>query len=131
MNWLTNYHEDHMAVLLLLSKLEGNIKDLEIGEPRPNMSFELNEFGKVLTDVIIPHFKNEEENIYPKAAKKDEAFIKEMYQEHYALSKLFEEYLTALQPLDQQTIIKSGKAMISLLKGHIEKEETILPKLLT
>ncbi|MFZ5640385.1 MAG: hypothetical protein ACOY4Q_06815 [Bacillota bacterium] len=43
MSWLEGYHEDHMAVLLLLEKMEGNIQYLEAGQAGPNMIYDFKE----------------------------------------------------------------------------------------
>ncbi len=130
MDWLKNYHEDHMSVLLLISKLDGNIMDLEAGESRPHLKFELDEFGEVLKNVIIPHFKNEEVAIYPKAAAIDKNFTDKMYAEHNLLYSLIDEYLKALKPFNKEQLIKTAHSITEILREHIEKEESILPNLL-
>lgn len=43
MSWPEGYHEDHMAVLLLLEKMEGNIRYMEAGQAGPNMIYDFKE----------------------------------------------------------------------------------------
>ncbi len=133
MTWLDRYHEDHKSVLLLLAKLEGNLTEMEKGQTRPNIMLEFEEFGDVIKQVIIPHFKAEEEDAYPKLVKLNPAaaqFVDNMLEDHRKLHKAFKEYLAALGPANQDKLIKSGKIMLQLLMKHIEKEENALPELL-
>lgn len=63
MDWLKVYHDDHKAVLVLLAKFEGNILDLRAGLATPNTFVEFKEFGDVIRNVILPHFKSEESKV--------------------------------------------------------------------
>lgn len=130
MSWLKRYHDDHMSVLTLLAGLEGNIKDFELGLDRPYMMTEFEEIGKIIKEIIIPHFHNEEKNIYPKVAEKDEdgkTFINNMLEEHQQLYATFEDYLHALENNDKQKLMESGKIIVNILRGHIIKEEKYIP----
>lgn len=132
MSWLEHYHEDHMSVLLLVEKLEGNIKYLEAGQAGPNIIFEFKEFGDVLREVIIPHFKNEETGIYPAVAKINAAansFINAMLEDHAVLYKAFDEFLAGLEPADFERLKAAGGEIIPVLRRHIHKEEEFISDL--
>jgi len=124
-NWIANYHEDHMAVLRLLAKLEGNIKEISMGTKRQHVDMEFKEFADVIKDVIIPHFKQEERGIYARineVSEKHQNFIKSMLDEHERLYLVFDQYIAATDPLEE-------KAIIEVLERHIKKEEEIIPRL--
>lgn len=130
MSWMNRYHEDHMSVLTLLAGLEGNIKDLEIGQDRPYMMIEFEEIGKIINNIIIPHFRQEEKSIYPKVASQNDngkTFIEHMLEEHQKLYVAFEAYLRSLENKDNQGLINSGKIIVEVLKNHIIKEEKAIP----
>lgn len=137
MTWIDSYHQDHKAVLLLLVKLEGNLTETEKGQTRPNIMLEFEEFGDVIKQVIIPHFTGEEEDVYPQLVKANPVagkFVDDMLEDHRILHKAFNDYLealdSALNPANQDKLIKSGKVMLQLLMKHIEKEEDVVPELL-
>jgi len=97
--WLSRFHDDHMAVVRLLPKLEGNLKDLEHGEAGVNAIWDLREFAEIIRNVIIPHFKNEEKTVYPKASgvgEEAQKFMTGMYKEHEDLYEAFEGFFKAL-----------------------------------
>jgi iron-sulfur cluster repair protein YtfE (RIC family) len=132
MSWLEGYHEDHMAVLLLLEKMEGNIRYMEAGQAGPNMIYDFKEFGDVLREVIIPHFKNEEEGIYPSLAKINAAaksFVDAMLADHAVLYKAFDEFLGGLEQSDLGRLTAAGRQIIPVLRKHIHKEEELVPEL--
>lgn len=98
MRWLKNFHDEHAAVDFVLTKLEGNLKDIENGESGENVIWELKEFVEIVNNVIIPHFKAEEEGVYPEALRlsEDKNFITGMYDEHNMLYEAFEEFTKSL-----------------------------------
>lgn len=99
MLWLNRFHDDHMAVVRLLSKLEGNLRDIEHGEAGINAIWDLREFVEIIKGVIVPHFRNEEKTVYPKASIVDEEareFILGMYKEHDDLYEAFEGFFKAV-----------------------------------
>ena len=99
MLWLNRFQEDHMAVVRLLAKLEGNLKDLEYGEAGVNAIWDLREFAEIIRNVIIPHFKNEEKTVYPKASGvggEARKFMTGMCEEHEDLYVAFEGFFKAL-----------------------------------
>ncbi len=129
-NWIDNYHEDHMAVLRLLAKLDGNIKEIDMGTKRQHVDMEFKEFADVIKDVIIPHFKQEESGIYARineVSEKHQNFIKNMLDEHERLYLVFDQYITAADPLEEQAIIEPAKTIIEVLERHIKKEEEAIP----
>lgn len=133
MNWLKNYHEDHMAVLLLLAKFEGNIMSLRAGQATPNTFTEFTEFGDVIKGVVIPHFKSEETGIYKNISESGpdgKEFIDNMLQEHIALYKLFDQYLAAVEALDNDKLIEISDTLEKVLRHHIHQEEEEIPKIM-
>ncbi|WP_366924672.1 hemerythrin domain-containing protein [Metallumcola ferriviriculae] len=132
MSWVKHYHDDHMAVMRLLAKLEGNIKEIEMGEKRTHLNLELEEFARVIREVIIPHFKHEETGIYARIAEVSEEerdFINRMLEEHRRLYVAFEDYLSAVDSLDEAKLAAAGKIIIDILAKHIKKEELVIPKI--
>mgnify|MGYP000881671980 CR=1 FL=1 len=67
MSWLQLFHDEHTALYFILPKFEGNLKDIEHGEAGENVIWELREFAEIIKDVLIPHFREEEKNVYPRA----------------------------------------------------------------
>lgn len=132
MDWLSNYQEDHKAVLLLLAKMEGNIQYLKAGTETPNTFVEFEEFADVVRDVIIPHFKSEEDGIY-KDIRELEAegkkFADDMVTEHEVLYPLFEKFSAAVKNRDREKLIEAGGLLIQVLTHHILKEEDEMPRL--
>ncbi|MGQ5712088.1 hemerythrin domain-containing protein [Desulforudis sp. DRI-14] len=127
MSWLTRFKDDHKAVLFLLDKLEGLLKDTEYLGLRPTMFAEFNEFVEVVDDDIHPHFKAEEETVYPMAASVGEEarrFIDGMLDEHRKLYKVFDGFKQAVERKDAEEIRKYGFEIVKWLRVHIKKEET-------
>ena len=132
MSWIKHYHDDHMNVLQLLAKLEGNLKAMETGTAGPAVNLELQEFGEVLENVIIPHFKSEEKHIYVETSKISERhreFIYHMLDDHRKLYVAFEEFIQALKPIQQDKLTGAGETIIKVLRSHIIEEEKVLPEL--
>jgi len=129
MLWLNRFHEDHMAVVRLLAKLEGNLKDIEYGEAGVNAIWDLREFAELIKNVIIPHFKDEEKIVYPKASGVNEEghhFIAGMYDEHTALYEAFEGFLKSLgRNIDKKEAPEHGNkpAQVISQSGNANKEE--------
>ncbi len=120
MPWLKRFHKDHMVLVGVLSKLEGNLKDIEHGELSENIVWELDEFAHLIKNVIMPHFKEEDEVVYPKASSAGEdaeAFISGMYEEHRVLGEAFEGFVRSLARVPDE--IKSAdqlKRVAQLIK---------------
>ena len=130
MDWLKTFHDDHKDVLILLAKLEGNVMDLKAGLDTPNTFVEFREFGDIIKNVLLPHFKQEETGIYKKVGEygsDERTFIDNMLQEHEALYSLFAQYLKAVDDLDKGKLIEIGATLGSVLTHHITKEEDTLP----
>lgn len=133
MNWLKNYHEDHKSVLLLLAKFEGNIMSLKAGQETPHTFVEFHEFGDVIKNVIIPHFKDEETGIYKTISESSPAgksFIEKMLNEHNALYELFDHYLAAVDTKGNDKLIEISERLEKILHHHILQEEDEIPKIL-
>lgn len=100
MLWLNRFHDDHMAVVRILPRLEGTLKDIEYGEAGPNAVWDLKEFADLIKNVIIPHFKEEEKIVYPRASSVDKAghdFILTMYDEHNELYEAFDGFIKIIE----------------------------------
>ena len=133
MNWLKGYHDDHKSVLLLLAKFEGNILSLKAGQATPHIFTEFEEFGDVIKNVIIPHFKSEETGIYltvSESGPTGKSFIDKMLNEHNALYELFDNYLSAVEAEDNEKLIEISNRLEHVLRRHIIKEEDEIPKIM-
>lgn len=116
----------------LLAKMEGNIREIEQGEKRPHLDLELREFATVIREVILPHFEQEETGIYAQTARMSsthQSFVEDMLREHRLLYAAFDQYLAALDPLDEVKIVSSFRTILNLLRNHIKNEEEVLPVL--
>lgn len=133
MNWLKNYHEDHKSVLLLLAKFEGNIMSFRAGQDTPHTFVEFREFGDVIKNVLIPHFKSEEAGLYQtisESGPSGKAFIDRMLHEHDALYILFDQYLTAVEATDKDKLVEISDKLEKVLRHHILQEEDEIPKIM-
>lgn len=96
MDWLKRFHDDHAAIILMLSKLEGNLKDIEHGEVGDNVLWELKEFSDMFNHVVVPHFKAEEVSVYPRlldgAGEELSKLVDSLYEEHEQLYEAFDEF---------------------------------------
>lgn len=132
MFWLNRFHDDHMAVVRLLAKLEGNLKDLEHGEAGVNAIWDLREFAEVIRDVIIPHFKNEEKTTYPKASGVGEEareFMMGMYKEHDDLYEAFEGFFKALGgETDEKEPAGKDKTAARIISASVNAGKEEAPK---
>lgn len=112
MDWLKRFHNDHANLVRILSKLEGNLKDIEYGEAGVNVIWELREFVELVDKVVIPHFRAEEETVYPRlsagASAEFKRFIAGLYEEHNQLYEAFEGFAKALLDINDQED-KSGR----------------------
>lgn len=100
MIWMEKFHDDHMAILGVLPKLEGNLMDIEHGEAGRNVIWELQEFADLIKNVLIPHFNEEDKVVYPLAASVSEGgrlFIEGMNNEHRLLYQAFGGYVQAMK----------------------------------
>lgn len=98
MSWLDGFYDEHAALEHMLIKLEGNLKDIEQDTAGVNIIWELKETVDIINLVIIPHFKKEEEDIYPEALRLcgDKSFIMGLYKEHKLLYDAFAEFIASL-----------------------------------
>lgn len=98
MRWLDGFHDEHAALEHMLIKLEGNLKDIEQDTAGVNIIWELKETVDIINMVIIPHFKKEEEDIYPEALRLcgDKSFMMGLYKEHELLHSAFAEFIASL-----------------------------------
>ncbi|MDF9407374.1 hemerythrin domain-containing protein [Pelotomaculum isophthalicicum JI] len=128
MLWLDKFHEEHMAIIRILPKLEGNLKDIEYGGAGQNVIWELIEFATVIKNVLIPHFKEEDLIVYPKAASVDEngkIFISGMYDEHKILYEAFDGFIKSIGDMpDKEKNLKHITAQIISTSKNINIEET-------
>ena len=133
MSWMKRFHDDHMFLIQYLPKFEGNLKDLEFGLAGRDVRWELKEFSDLIKNVVRPHFELEEKGSYVEAARMSEEiskFIDEMNAEHKTLYVAFDGFNDAVDKFDRESIVSYGKTIIKLLKGHIEKEEKVVKRLL-
>jgi len=133
MSWMKRFHNDHMFLIQYLPKFDGNLKDLEFGLAGNDVRWELREFADLIKNVVRPHFEAEEKGTYVEAAGLSEEtgkFIEEMTAEHRTLYVAFDGFNEAVDKFDQENIVSHGKKIISLLQGHIEKEEKVVKKIL-
>lgn len=134
MDWIEHFHKDHMEVLLLLTKLEGNLREVQhVGKLRSGVLLESREFVEVVEKVIRPHFLREEEYIYPAVVKLNphaSEFINTMLEEHQELYSAFDRFKAAVEEENPVDLITSGESVLRFLKNHIVKEEKQIPALL-
>lgn len=116
MDWLKKFQDDHANIVRIMSKLEGNLKDIEYGEAGINVIWELREFVQLVHNVVIPHFKAEEETIYPRlsasAGEGISELVDSLYEEHNQLYNAFDGFEKALLEAEYQED-KSGKGRIA------------------
>jgi len=100
-DWLKRFHDDHEAIILMLSKLEGNLKDIEHGEVGSNVLWDLKEFSDMFNHVVVPHFKAEEASVYPRlaagAGEELRKLIDTLYEEHNQLYEAFDGFAKSFQ----------------------------------
>ncbi|HOV80989.1 MAG TPA: hemerythrin domain-containing protein [Bacillota bacterium] len=108
--WLKRFHDDHTALLAILPKLEGNLKEIEHGEAGENVIWELIEFEELIKNVIIPHFREEEKSVYPRASgaggEEYGSFFEGLYKEHDILYEAFDGFFKVLD--ESRPPAKSG-----------------------
>ncbi|NMA53003.1 MAG: hemerythrin domain-containing protein [Peptococcaceae bacterium] len=101
MDWLKRFHDDHAAIVLMLSKLEGNLRDIEHGEAGGNVLWELKEFSDMFNHVVVPHFKEEEVSVYPRlaagAGEELSKLVDSLYEEHNQLYEAFDGFAKSFQ----------------------------------
>lgn len=130
LDWLKRFHDDHAALARILSKLEGNLKDIKYGEAGINVIWELREFVDLARNVVIPHFKAEEETVYPSLATEASAelskLVKSLYEEHSLLYEAFDGFAKALLDINNQEK-NAGRdrkiAMEMARSGNLDKLE--------
>ncbi|MDD3653796.1 MAG: hemerythrin domain-containing protein [Desulfotomaculaceae bacterium] len=106
MLWMGKFHKEHLAITGILPKLEGNLMEIEHGEAGHNVIWELLEFADLIKNVLIPHFNEEDNVVYPQAASVSEesrAFIEGMNEEHELLYQAFDGYLQAIDGTQGKT----------------------------
>lgn len=130
MHWLKKFHDEHTAVDFILIKLEGNLKDIECGEAGANVIWELKEFVEIINNVIIPHFKAEEIDVYPEALRVsgDKDFITGMYDEHNMLYDAFEGFVNSLGAENLRTEVQQGDKLARIISKSKNVDITEAPK---
>jgi hemerythrin-like domain-containing protein len=130
MRWLNRFHDEHEAVQFVLMKLEGNLKDIEHGESDVNVIWELKEFAEIINNVIIPHFKAEEKDIYPEALRLgiDEKFIAEMYDEHNVLYEAFKGFNDSIGKENLGIKLKEGGELARIISKSRNIDKIEVPK---
>lgn len=130
MRWLKRFHDEHEAVSFVLIKLEGNLKDIENGESGANVIWELKEFAEIVNNVIIPHFKAEEKEVYPKASRlsEDKEFITSLYDEHNLLYDAFEGFIRSLGDENLGTELKEGEKLARIISQSRNIDKIEVPK---
>lgn len=130
MHWLKRFHDEHTAVNFVLTKLEGNLKDIEHGEAGANVIWELKEFVEIVNNVIIPHFKAEEIGVYPEALRVsgDKDFITGMYEEHNILYDAFERFVNSLGAENLRTEAQQGDKIARIIAKSKNVDITETPK---
>lgn len=130
MDWLKKFQEDHANMARIISKLEGNLKDIEYGEAGVNVIWELREFAELVHNVVIPHFRAEEETVYPElavhAGEELSEFIDILYEEHNRLYEAFDGFTKALLDVDYQLdkAERSRKIAVEMARSaNIDKME--------
>lgn len=130
MRWLNKFHDEHAAVEILLIKLEGNLKDIEHGEAGANVIWELKEFVEIINNVIIPHFKAEEKDVYPEALRVsgDKSFITGMYDEHNLLYDAFARFIDSLGEENLGKEVKQGDKLARIISKSRNIDISEAPK---
>ena len=130
MGWLNRFHDEHKAVQYVLMKLEGNLKDIEHGESDANVIWELKEFAEIIDNVIIPHFKAEEKDVYPEALRlsKDEKFIAQMYDDHNILYEAFEGFNDSIGKENLGIKLKEGGKLARIISKSRNIDKIEVPK---
>lgn len=108
MIWMEKFHNDHLSIMGILSKLEGNLMDIEHGEAGYNVIWELQEFADLINNVLIPHFNEEDKVVYPRAAGVSEegrVFIDGMNNERKLLYQAFAGYVQAMEGAQTKTCL--------------------------
>lgn len=130
MSWLKRFHDEHASVDIVLTKLGGNLKDIEHGESGANVIWELKEFADIIKNVIIPHFKAEEKEVYPKASKlsEDKEFIAGLYDEHNLLYDAFEGFISAMGKENLGTELQQGNKLAQIISRSRNIDKIEAPK---
>lgn len=130
MSWLKRFYDEHAAVDFVLTKLEGNLKDIEHEESGANVIWELKEFAEIIKNVIIPHFKAEEKEVYPKASKlsEDKEFIASLYDEHNLLYDAFEGFISALGKENLGAELQQGDKLAKIISKSRNIDKIEVPK---
>ncbi|MDD4334424.1 MAG: hemerythrin domain-containing protein [Desulfotomaculaceae bacterium] len=130
MHWLKRFHDEHAAVDYILIKLEGNLKDIEHGTAGMNVIWELKEMVDIINNVIIPHFKSEENDVYPQALQlsEDKSFINGMYEEHNLLYDAFAEFIASLGEENLGMQVQQGDKLARIIARSKYSEVIEAPK---
>lgn len=130
MRWLKKFHDEHAAVQFVLFKLEGNLKDIEHNVSGANVIWELKEFVDIINNVIIPHFKAEEKDIYPEALRlsEDKSFINSMYDEHNLLYDAFAGFIHSLGEENLETLAHQGDKLAKIISKSKNIDISEAPK---
>ncbi len=130
MSWLKRFQNEHTAVYYILTKLEGNLKDIEHDTAGMNVIWELKELADIINNVLIPHFRSEEKDVYPKALEltDDKNFIMGMYEEHNLLYDSFDEFIASLGAENLGLRVQQGNKLAQVIAKSKNSEVSEAPK---
>lgn len=134
MDWLKRFHEDRTNLMRILSKFEGNLKDIEYGGAGVNVIWELREFVDLVNKVVIPYFKEVEENIYPRlsdnASDDLSQLIAGLYREHKQLYEAFDGFARVLSEVDfpEYKVDCRGRSIQVTMANSVNIDKMEVPK---
>ena len=129
-------HDEHMAVLALLERLEGLLGrhgpgDVpDVGESAVNLL--LGDLIATLETETVGHFRFEEESVFPRLAEAGDGTLGELLNEEHEVILPLSRRLTqlareargsAFTPASWKTFHSVGREFVERLTDHIEKEE--------
>ena len=125
---------DHKVVLRQLRKLEKGLDEIELDSVARKYIIETADF---IERVVKKHFLKEEEILFPLLSKMPgmgEGPLKMLYLEHEEFrsnNQKFQEFVDRLRDKEdlkayRSDIVEKGRAIILILREHIEKEDKVL-----
>jgi len=123
-NCIEELREDHNKILQSLDNLENVIKEQIINQEQ------IREFLEFTANFAEPHHHKEENVLFPKLEEKgipnEGGPIGMMLFEHTMKRNYIKELKQAVQNNNDAGIIENSRAVISLMRDHIWKENNIL-----